>query len=81
MSETFQQALQSGDIARIARFPKSDLHNHALMGCRRADVEAILPDNPFLALNTAGMASTMSTAGSLKPMCRYSGNPGPSKHR
>jgi hypothetical protein len=49
MDNTFQKALQSGDPEELAGFPKSDLHNHSLMGCRRADMEAFFgkPIQPF----------------------------------
>ena len=49
MDNNFQKALQSGDPAELAKSPKSDLHNHSLMGCRRADMEAFYgkPIQPF----------------------------------
>ena len=49
MADTFRKALESGDPEEVARFPKSDLHNHSLMGCRRADMEAFYgqPIRPF----------------------------------
>ncbi|MEI6455933.1 MAG: adenosine deaminase [bacterium] len=39
MSQTFQKALESGNTGEIRRIPKSDLHNHCLMGGRIGDIE------------------------------------------
>lgn len=49
MDNAFQKALRSGDPEELAGFPKSDLHNHSLMGCRRADMEVFFgkPIQPF----------------------------------
>lgn len=38
-SLTFTEALQSGHRPALAQFPKSDLHNHALLGSRRERLE------------------------------------------
>ncbi len=35
----FQEALESGDVNRIAGIPKSDLHNHAVLGSRMTEFE------------------------------------------
>jgi adenosine deaminase len=49
MDNSFQEALLSGDPNEVAKVPKSDLHNHSLMGCRRIDMEAFYggPIRPF----------------------------------
>jgi adenosine deaminase len=39
-SVQFQDALRSGDIKGLARIPKSDLHNHSILGARIEDLEA-----------------------------------------
>jgi adenosine deaminase len=39
LSLTFQQALESGTTEEIRRIPKSDLHNHCLMGGSIRDIE------------------------------------------
>lgn len=50
MDNTFREALLSGNPALMAKIPKSDLHNHTLMGCRRQDMEAFFgkPIRPFV---------------------------------
>lgn len=49
MDRSFQNALLSGDVRELARFPKSDLHNHSMLGCRLAVMEAFYgaPIRPF----------------------------------
>jgi len=49
MDNTFQKALLSGDVTQVAKFPKSDLHNHSMLGCRLGDIEAFYgqPVRPF----------------------------------
>lgn len=50
MNSTFAEALASGDPAVVAKYPKTDLHNHSMLGCRREDVEAFFgkPLKPFI---------------------------------
>lgn len=50
MDNTFREALLSGNPALMAKIPKSDLHNHSLMGCSRHDMEAFYgkPIRPFV---------------------------------
>jgi len=39
-SQEFKEALQRGDLARLARVPKSDLHLHSILGTRIARIES-----------------------------------------
>jgi adenosine deaminase len=75
MDKKFQNALRSGDPGEVAKFPKADLHNHSMLGCRLADMEAFYgePIRPFVYMGNGIHDVNRWIAEVYVPVCRKPG--------